>query len=398
VIVSGVTAADVFNPASIEEAAALLKELAQKRRTVAIVGGGTALDMGNPPDSLDAVVSTTRLNRIVEHEPADQIVTTEAGITLRALQEQLLPSRQRIALDPPLPARATLGGIVATNAYGPRRARYGTVKDLIVGMTIVRPDGTIARGGGKVVKNVAGFDIPKLMVGSFGTLAMIASVTLRLHPLPEAERALGFDGCSAEQMRLLVRDLMEAQLEPSIVLAAYHPPAYSLCIRFEGFGPGVDAQIAALREIGQRRGLRAEELSPADWAPSDEAHAEVRTTGAVRVKVTAPASSLARLHEHVILPIAKALERSRIVLFASLGIGFIAGAPERERVVGVLAGARAFVEELGGTLVITAAPPDLRAQIDSWGTPPPSFALMQNLKARFDPERRFNPGRFVGGL
>src|SRR6185312_15051433 len=136
-VIAGVTATDVYSPGSIEEASAILRDLAEKKQTVTIAGGQTALELGNAPASIDAIVSTMRLDRIVDYAAADQIVTVEAGIPLKHLQERLLPNRQRLALDQPLPARATVGGIVATDAYGPRRTRYGTVRDLIVGMTIV---------------------------------------------------------------------------------------------------------------------------------------------------------------------------------------------------------------------------------------------------------------------
>ncbi len=397
-MILGVTATEVFSPASLDEASAVLTGLAAKKRTVTIVGGETALELGNAPAAVDAVVSTARLDRIVEYAPADQIVTVEAGIKLKSLQEQLLPNRQRLALDPPLPERAMLGGIIATNAYGPRRTRYGTVKDLIVGMTIVRPDGAIARGGGKVVKNVAGFDVPKLMVGSLGTLGMIATVTLRLHPLPDAERALLFTGCAAADVRALVNDMIAAQLEPAVALAIGEGREYMLCVRFEGFSAGVDAQVVALHAIAQRRGRHVEELSPVDWAPIDAAHDAARTRNTLRVKISTPPSEFANVHEHVVSPLAAQLGDARAAAYPSAGIAFVSGNPPDARVTETLAASRRLAESKGGTLVVTAAPAEIRAGIDVWGTPPAAYGLMQALKQRFDPERRFNPGRFVGGL
>jgi len=397
-VILGVAATQVFSPASLDEASAVLTDLAAKKRTVTVVGGETALELGNAPSAVDAVVSTARLDRIVEYAPADQIVTVEAGIKLKNLQEQLLPNRQRLALDPPLPGRATLGGVIATNAYGPRRTRYGTVKDLIVGMTIVRPDGAIARGGGKVVKNVAGFDVPKLMVGSLGTLGMIATVTLRLHPLPDAERALLFTGCTAAEVHAFVGDMIAAQLEPAVALAIGEGRKYMLCVRFEGFSAGVDAQVVALHAIAQRRGRHAEELSPLDWVPIDAAHDAARTSNALRVKISAPPSEFAHLHEHVVAPLAAQLGDARAAAYPSAGIAFVSGNPPDARVTETLAASRGLAESKGGTLVVTAAPAEIRAGIDVWGTPPAAYGLMRALKARFDPGRRFNPGRFVGGL
>jgi glycolate oxidase FAD binding subunit len=385
-------------PASVEEAAEILTALAAERRTVTIAGGETALDLGNAGAPVDATVSTLRLERLVDYAPADQVVTVEAGISLKSLQELLLPHRQRLSLDPPLPERATLGGIVATNAYGPRRTRYGTVKDLILGMTIVRPDGAIARGGGKVVKNVAGFDVPKLMVGSLGTLAMIATVTLRLHPLPEAERALYFAACSPADVRVLLADAVAAQLEPAIVLGIGNAQGYGIGFRFEGFAAGVDAQIAALNTIATRRELRAEELSPADWLAVDAAHDAARTAGTLRVKIAAAPAEFEAVHELAIAPLVARLDIPVSAVYPAVGAAFVSGVAADETVVEGLAAARRAVEARGGSLVVTAAPAALRERFEAWGTPPASLELMKALKLRFDPNRRFNPGRFVGGL
>src|SRR5262249_7892182 len=161
------------------------------------VGGGTDLGLGAPPARLDAVLATSGLDRVVEHAPSDQIVVVEAGRTLGQLQSVLAEHGQRLALDPAMPGKKTIGGIVAADAFGPRRARFGSVRDLIIGVSFVRADGAAARGGGKVVKNVAGFDLPKLFVGSLGTLGLITTATFRLHPLPEEEVSVLLPGRTA---------------------------------------------------------------------------------------------------------------------------------------------------------------------------------------------------------
>jgi glycolate oxidase FAD binding subunit len=265
-------------------------------------------------------------------------------------------------------------------------------------MTIVRPDGTLARGGGKVVKNVAGFDVPKLMVGSLGTLGMIGTITFRLHPLPDAERGVLFTGCTAAEARALVNDMVAAQLEPASILAVGKGRSYMLCVRFEGFAAGVDAQVAGLHTIAQRRGRHAEELSPVDWVPIDEAHEAARTANALRVKISAPPSEFANLDENAIAPLAAQLDHPRVAAYPSVGVAFVAGSPSGSGVLETLRSGRSFAESAGGTLVITAASSEIRAGIDVWGTPPPAYGLMRTLKERFDPDHRFNPGRFVGGL
>ncbi|HET9597430.1 MAG TPA: FAD-binding oxidoreductase, partial [Anaeromyxobacteraceae bacterium] len=204
----------VLEPATVEEAGEALAACARDRLRVLFVGGGTDLELGRAPEGVDAVLRTSRLARVVEHVPADQIVVAEAGLTLAELQRHLAPHGQRLALDPPLAARATVGGAVAANAFGPRRCRFGASRDLVVGMTFVRADGTVAKGGGKVVKNVAGFDVPRLLVGSLGTLAFIGTVTFRLHPLPEAAATVAVAVPDAARLRALAAAVVAAQLEP----------------------------------------------------------------------------------------------------------------------------------------------------------------------------------------
>src|SRR5512138_638657 len=231
-----------------------MRALAKDRLAVGFVGGGTDLELGRPPARLDAVVHTRRLAKVREHAPSDQIVAVEAGITLAELQRHLAPHRQRLAIDPPLADRATIGGIVAANAFGPRRTRYGAIRDLVIGMTFVRADGVVARGGGKVVKNVAGFDVPRLLCGSLGTLGLVAEVVFRLHPLPEASATVVVRGLSAKGVRALATAALDARLEP-VALAALPDDdgeRFRAAIRFEGFGPGVRDQAERLVALAAR--------------------------------------------------------------------------------------------------------------------------------------------------
>src|SRR5204863_10373 len=211
---------------------------------------------------VDLEITTGRLNQVVEYAPADQVVTVECGVTLAQLQGELGKNGQRLALDPPQPEKATLGGIVAANSFGPLRTRYGSVRDLIIGVSILRADGTRAKGGGKVVKTVAGFDLPKLMCGSYGTLAFIATATFRVHPLPEKTVRLRARGGDPLEM---VRRVRALQLEPVAMIALGEGAGWDVFIRFEGFGAGVRAQREKLRE-----------LEEAEWP----GHAE----GAVRLR------------------------------------------------------------------------------------------------------------------
>ncbi|HYV67213.1 MAG TPA: FAD-binding oxidoreductase, partial [Myxococcales bacterium] len=236
-------------PGSVAEASQAMAQLSREGKKIAFVGGGTELGLGAPPERIDAVVRTRGLGRIVEYQPADMVIVVEAGLTLAELQAAAREHRQRLALDPPWPERATLGGIVATSAFGPRRARYGAVRDLIIGVQLIRADGTVARGGGKVVKNVAGFDLPKLACGSLGTLGLVAGATFRLHPLPEASETAVLPGLSPAEVVDAVARMRGAQLEPVAAAALKGPSGYDLAVCFEGFGKGVAQQIGRLRQL-----------------------------------------------------------------------------------------------------------------------------------------------------
>src|SRR5262249_58992203 len=266
------------------------------------------LELGAPPRKLDAILRTRGLNRIVDHAPSDQIVVVESGRSLADLQADLASHRQRLALDPALPERKTVGGIIAANAFGPRRARFGSVRDLLIGFSFVRADGTPGRGGGKVVKNVAGFDLPKLMVGSLGTLGLITTATFRLHPLPEEETTLFLPARSASDVRALASGIKDAQLEPSSVVAARREDgAYDVAVRFEGFRAGVEEQrdrlAAALRGGSASCEILDDPAAGRFWG----AHDELRSVPPLRGKLAALPSHIEVLAAEVLPGLAAAI-------------------------------------------------------------------------------------------
>ena len=385
-----------LEPQTPAEAAASLQTCANEGAFLAFEGGGTHT-IGRR-DRAGVVLSTRGLRRIVEYVPEDQTVTVEAGVTLAALSGVLADRGQRLAVDVAEPDRSTIGGAIAANAFGPRRMRFGSFKDLILGVGLVRADGVPVRAGGKVVKNVAGFDLSKLMVGSHGTLALVTSATLRVHPLPQATRAVRLTGLAPDAVWKLVLEMRSRHLEPVAVSALGRASAssrYDADVAFEGFPAGVDSQTACVFEIARERGWSVEAVDPASARDGD---ARARTAGPLRVRGTVLPSDFAAIDALAIAPLAECLDDPSVCAYPALGIFFVAGKPKMpQRAFDAVANARACIESGGGSLVVEDAP-RMPAEIEPWGTPPPSIRLMREIKARFDPEGRIRSGAFVGGL
>jgi glycolate oxidase FAD binding subunit len=388
--VRGTLAKRIVSPTDLGEAARIVADAAERDESVAFLGGGTELGLGYAPSRVDVLMKTSQLNRVVEYAPADMVVEVECGITLAELQRALAPHGQRLALDAPYPELATVGGLVATNAFGPRRMRFGTLRDLIVGVSLVRADGERVRGGGKVVKNVAGFDVPKLAVGSLGSLGMIATATFRLHPTPEATRVLRVAACDGPTLATLSRELFARKLEPAAFVAVRNDAraSYDAYALFEGFESGAEEQAVRFEALARDRGLSAERIAEIDRPNAlDE---ETRTHGDVRVRVAVPPADLVALERDALAPI----------VYPALGVAFLSGyAADVSAAESALLGARSVAEGLHGNLVVTdVRDRTLSDAVDPYVTLPSSFFLMRRLKERFDPARRLNPGRFLGGL
>jgi glycolate oxidase FAD binding subunit len=395
-------------PRTVEEAREAMAQAARDGARVLFVGGGTELELGSPPSAVDLKFRTDGLDRVVEHAALDQIVIVEAGVRLGVLQALLATKGQMLALDPPWPDRATVGGAVATNVFGPRRTRYGSVRDLIIGISLVRADGTAARGGGKVVKNVAGFDLPKLMVGSLGTLGLITTVTFRLHPLPEGSSTLLFRDLDAEAVHRLRQAIRQAQLEPGAVAALVREGGadlgvrfdarFELGVRFEGFLAGVKQQTGQLLDLAQVQGWAPEQLDQAAardfWARHDWAR---EAPARFRAKVAARPSEVERMVNGVLASLFPVLDQPQAIYYPTLGLGFVTGEPRGgPSVAKAVSAAREALRD--GTVTIQAAPADVRQAVEVWGPPPPALSLMASVKERLDPTGRLAPGRFVGGI
>jgi glycolate oxidase FAD binding subunit len=376
---AGIAPERTLVPADRSELASIVRDLYAEGKTFAFAGGGTELDLGNPPRALDTAVRTTALDRVIEYSPEDQTITVEAGMRIAAIDALLAQHDQLLPIDTGDRERATIGGAIATNAFGARRHRYGSIKDLIVGIEFVRPDGVTAHGGGKVVKNVAGFDLPKLMVGSLGTLGGIVSATLRVFPKPAVTRAVLARSSPADAFFAACMD--DRSLEP--IAVAHHPAHGGIVLTFAGLEASVEEQVLHLAALARTHAVTLDALDARALERLAAAESAIRVSGAWRWSVsTNPVGARAR----VSAPVPTSAE----IGYPTLGVTLASAGDDAS--FDAIAAAR------GKGIVFRAIPQSARGRIDAWGEPPASFPLMRALKANFDPKGLCNPGRFVGGL
>lgn len=379
----------VATPGSTEEAAAVLRVAAERGLHVVVRGRGTALHWGVPPRAVDLVVGTERLDQIVEHVAGDLVCVVDAGTTIDAVNAEVGQHGQQLALDQPVPG-SSVAGAMATTRSGPRRLLYGTPRDLVLGITMVRPDGVVAKAGGKVVKNVAGYDIAKLMGGAYGTLGLVTRMVVRLHPLPPESRWMRStlplpDAASAALA------LTGSQLAPSAVEVRRDAGAddADVLVLLEGTERGVAARSdEAAVQLGP--GAQVAEVATADLARIDA------DPGDVVVKVAVPLTGVT-----AVLAAARDAEQRHQVgcrVQGSAGSGVLTAVLSGAAAEGVASAVEALrAAATGGSAVVLQAPDEVRARVDSWG-PVGGLDLMRRVKDEFDPDHRFAPGRFVGGI
>ena len=395
--VAGVRPQWVVTPASTAETAALLTAAARHGLSVVARGSGSKLDWGAPPERVDVLVDTTRMDQVVEHAAGDLIVVVGAGRRLPDLQADLAKAGQRLGIDP---ARAgTVGGAVATAATGPLRLFHGSVRDLVIGMRFVRADGVVAHAGGKVVKNVAGYDLGKLLTGSFGTLGIITELAFRLHPVPAAQRWLTGSVSEPRGIQQAVSALVHSQLVPSAVELDRSDAGGTLAVLVEGIPPGVEQRVAEATSLLTGLGV---EVSDADTPPGWWG-AEPASDGDVLLKVTHEIARTARLLEALddaatSTGLAASFRGSPAVGTAHVGVtSHHAEAVSAEAARELVDRLRRSAPLFGGSVVVLEAPAEVRTSMDVWG-PVSALDLMRSVKQQFDPERRLAPGRFVGGI
>lgn len=427
--VDGVVPQAVVFPDTVERVSGIVRLANQMGLSVVPRGGGTKIGIGRPPARVDIVLSLDRLNALLEYEPADLTATVQAGLRFADLQAHLSERGQFLPLDPPYANACTIGGVIATNASGPLRWTYGTARDLVIGTKVVQADGTVVKAGGKVVKNVAGYDLNKMYIGSLGTLGVLVELTLKLQPRPEAGRAiLGRFPFITTAVDTAFK-VLDSNVAPSF-LELMNPVPIAILARRVGGGLGdagfpliigatgpsetVSWQIAEAENLCHRAGaVQVIALSGPLYRTAMELIREFPTgqivpqgmAQGVVCRASVVPSDVGRLYQI-------AEDRSQklgigCAMLAHFGNGalvfvFFQDRPfegERlETLVSIIQQLSAAATEFSGHFIVESAPIALKERLDVWGPPRGDWPLMKALKDRFDPLRVLNPGRFIGGL
>ena len=412
-VVDGRTPEAAVFPGSVEEVAAVVSLAAEVAMPLFPWGGGTAAAVGVPPPRAGVVLGLSRLRAIVEHEPGDLTVTAQAGVVMRELQAALGARGQWLSLDPPDAERATLGGVLAANASGPRRHLYGTARDLLIGVTVVTADGSVVRGGGRVVKNVAGYDLPKLFIGSHGTLGVIVEATVKLRPRPDEERLVALPFERLKDAGVAVRAILASDLIPNAIDLVDAAAARALgvdaetamlVVGFDGLPEQVDWQVGELASMMRPYGGHAlMTLPPTAWPALARAAQDAFDVPAAVMTLSVLPSLVADTMEQ---GASSARQRGLSTAWsAHAGVGLVIGVAradgERQdpaMLAAVLAEWRAGARAGGGHASIRWAPLAVKAALPVWDDAGPAGRIMQRIKAELDPQNLLNPGRFVAGI
>jgi glycolate oxidase FAD binding subunit len=380
--VDGVPARFVVRPTSTAEVAEVMRAAAADGLTVVARGAGTKLGWGPPPTSADVVLDLGAMDRVLDHQAGDLIVEAQAGTPLSRVREVVGGQGQRLVVDETVPG-ATVGGSLAAHASGPERLLVGTVRDLLIGVTVVRADGVVARAGGRVVKNVAGYDLGKLVVGSFGTLGVVTEAIFRLHPVPELQQWVSVPVADATRAHELAHAVVHGQAVAAAVEVDLDAGGRGrLSVLLNGREDGVTQRAATV--AGQLGGdADVAPAAPAGWGTYPWA------VGEVGLKLTCVLSGI----RDVLAAAADVGARVR----GSAGAGVLYAALPASGAEAALGRLRGTCAAHGGSAVVVEAPPELERSLDVWG-PVPAIDLMRRVKDQFDPDHRLAPGRFVGGI
>jgi len=405
----------VLFPNDIEQISEIMKIAYKESLSVLPWGSGTKSALGNKPDRADIVVSTKNLDRLIEHGASDLVATTESGITLKKFQSALNKENQFLALDPPhVGSKATVGGIIATNDSGPERLRYGTLREFLIGLKVVRADGTIFKGGSKVVKNVAGYDLPKLYTGSLGTLGIIVEATFRLYPVPEYSETYLVSFSSLEEshdtvMTLLNSDLVITSLEilnPELISSLVKrnnldivDNKYTLAIGIKNVEKAVKDQISSLKPICDQNGGEGRVISGDQegklWEDIRDFPWKLFKAARVVCKVSVLITQIPEVLDNVKKLSNENGIKAYISARAGNGILIVSIKGEVSSIIDSLNSLRGFVSLIGGHLILQEAPYEIKAGVSVWGDFGSGLSIMKKIKFNFDPNNLLNPGRYI---
>ncbi|MBU8878045.1 FAD-binding oxidoreductase [Bacillus sp. FJAT-29790] len=403
-------------PKSEEEIATVLKYANDKELSISVMGGGTKRGFGGVIESADILLSLANFKGVVEHTVGDMTLTVKSGTTFQEVQNYLAEFRQKISLDPFWPEYATIGGIIAANDSGPRRLRYGAARDAVIGLRTVYPNGLVIRSGGKVVKNVAGYDMNKLFIGSMGTLGVVSEVTFKLRPLAKYESLvlLTFPEGNLEEMKTFAVKVLDSLIEP-VCIELLNPllsfrltgqKQYTLAISFEDVESSVHYQEEFLKGI-QPKKTELTILHQKEAQTFWEQFYTISPNGAITEKGT---ETTAALKIGVVnLDVLKMLKESEllqdknnVIIEAHGGLGhglcqvIVKGASED--VVAAIHELGKMAEMLGGYAIVKHLPFINRKDVNVWGNRPSYYFLLEGIKEKVDPNKILNPKRFVGGI
>ncbi|AFY99203.1 FAD-binding oxidoreductase [Calothrix sp. PCC 6303] len=383
----------VVYPQTQRQLASTIKLAHSNHWRVLVCGSGSKLDWGGLSTKVDLLISTERLNTLVEHAVGDLTVTVEAGMKFAQLQELIAVSNQFLPIDPTVPNSATIGGIIATGDNGSLRQRYGSVRDQVLGITFVRSDGEITKAGGRVVKNVAGYDLMKLFTGSYGSLGIITQATLRLYPKQEASGTVVLVGnmdaiaSSANVLRGSALTPTQADIISTQVVANLGlGKGLGLIVRFQSIPESVTEQSKRLLEVGEKLGLQGTTYSHDEgklWGRLQQQMQPNQNDTQITCKIGVSPTAAVEILSQV--------EVGLVHIGSGLGILHLENSSRIEST-------RSLCEQNGGFLTILTAPMEVKEKFDVWGYKGNALGMMQRIKRQFDPTNILNPGKFVGGI
>ena len=416
-VIDGVAPSVAVRPATVEAVSAVMPAAHGAGAAVILWGGGTRIAMGNMPRRYDVALDLTRLNSIIAHNHGDLTATVQAGVTVAALRRALAEHGQFLAIDPPLPDTATVGGTLAVGNSGPLKWQYGSVRDTVIGMKVVQADGVVTKSGGQVVKNVSGYDMARLHIGGLGTLGVIVEVSVKLTPLPHHETTVVASYDTATDAIRASLDIFEGDVPPLALMvidaeaaARFGNPdrAHHLAVRLGGRTKTVDRMVSEATAAAKRRGCRSvDELdghaASSLWRRAADFGWDEATIPTVGVRASVTPASVGSLWAG--LQSQETAPGARLALVGHPAHGVVQACwyhdgaqPDDEAVRAFILSVREAVRSEGGNMVVETCPPAVKAGLDVWDDVGDQIAVMRSLKDQYDPERILSPGRYVGGI